>query len=176
MPKKPKPKYPRARLSPAKDQILVIAITHESVVTHDIRPLLDKLLPLAASREIAMRWEGKVTFYFDGWDNDPRETAEIPEIRAYFMDVTAEFPYWFHFVEKVGDTFWHVLRLLCRGHREQTQPGLIGWQFDDHKELFRQINLQFGYMNGLYDQLGLPEEMNQRVSQEIAQLIECSLQ
>ncbi|WP_295456245.1 chlororespiratory reduction 6 domain-containing protein [uncultured Thiodictyon sp.] len=174
MPKKPK--YPRARLSPAKDQILAIAIMRESVVTHDIRPLLDKLLPLAATREIAMRWEGKVTFYFDGWDNDPRETAEIPEIRAYFMDVTAEFPYWFHFVEKVGDTFWHVLRLLCRGHREQTQPGLIGWQFDDHKELFRQINLQFGYMNGLYDQLGLPDEMNQRVSQEIAQLIECSLQ
>ena len=54
----------------------------ESVVTHDIRPLLDKLLPLAATREVAMRWEGKVTFYFDGWDNDPRETAEIPEIRA----------------------------------------------------------------------------------------------
>jgi prevent-host-death family protein len=32
------------------------------------------------------------------------------------------------------------------------------------------------YMNGLYDRLGLPEEMNERISQEIAQLIECSLQ
>jgi len=31
-------------------------------------------------------------------------------------------------------------------------------------------------MNGLYDRLGLPEEMNERISQEIAQLIECSFE
>ena len=90
--------------------------------------------------------------------------------------MTAEFPYWFHFVEKVGDTFWHVLRLLCRGHTEQIRPGLVGWQFDDPGELIRQVDLLLGYMNGLYDRLGLPEEMNERVSQEVAQLIECSLQ
>lgn len=169
-------KYPRAQFSPAKDEMLAIAIMRESVVKHDIRPLLDKLLPLAATREAAIAWEGKVTFFFDGWDQDPRETAEIPAIRAYFLDVTAEFPYWFHFVEKVGDTFWHVLRLLCRGHREQTRPGMIGWQFDDHEELFRQIHLLLGHMNGLHDQLGLPAEMNERIAQEIAQLIECSFE
>ena len=172
----PSPKYPHARLSPAKDEILVIAITRESVVTHDIRPLLDKLLPLADTREAAIAWEGKLTFYFDGWDEDPRETAEIPEIRAYFLNVTAEFPFWFHFVEKVGDTFWHVLRLLCRGHCEQIQAGVIGWQFDDPKELIRQVDLLLGYMNGLYVQLELPAAMGERVSQEVAQLIECSLQ
>lgn len=30
-------------------------------------------------------------------------------------------------------------------------------------------------MNQMYDGLGLPEEMNERVSQEVAQLVECSL-
>ena len=34
-----KPKYPRARLSPAKNALLVLAVTRESVVTGDIRPL-----------------------------------------------------------------------------------------------------------------------------------------
>ena len=172
----PSPRYPRARLSPAKDEILAIAITRESVVTHDIRPLLDKLLPLAATREAAIAWEGKVIFFFDGWDQDPRETAEIPEIRAYFLDVTAKFPYWFHFVEKVGDTFWHVLRLLCCGHRETVQGGMVGWRFEDPADLVRQVDLLLGYMNGLYDRLELPAAMNARVSQEVAQLIECSLQ
>ena len=172
----PKPKYPHARLSPAKDEILAIAIMRESVVTHDIRPLLDKLLPLAASREAAVAWEGKVTFFFDGWDQDPRETAEIPEIRAYFLDVTAEFPYWFHFVEKVGDTFWHVLRLLCRGHREAVQGGMIGWRFEDPAEIVRQVELLSQHMNQMYDRLQLPLTMHQRVSQEVAQLIECSFE
>ncbi len=171
-----RPRYPDARLSPAKDQILAIAITRESVVRHDIRPLLDKLLPLAATREAAIAWEGKVTFFFDGWDRDPRETAEIPAIRSCFMEVTAEFPYWFHFAEKVGDTLFHVLRLLCRGHMERIRAGLVGWRFDDIPELIRQVNLQLGYMNELYDRLDLPEAMRERVSQEVAQLIDCSLQ
>lgn len=30
-------------------------------------------------------------------------------------------------------------------------------------------------MNQMYDRLGLPEEMNERVPQEVAQLVECSL-
>jgi hypothetical protein len=169
-------KYPLAHHSPAKHELMVIGITRESVDTGDVRPLLDKLEALASSREEAIAWEGKLTFYFDGWDADPRETAEIPEIRSYFLDVTAEFPYWFHFSEKVDDTFGHVLRLLCRGHIERQAGGLVGWVFDDLDDLKRQIGLLFGGMNALYGRLGLPEEMHERVSQEVAQLIECSLQ
>jgi hypothetical protein len=171
----PKPKYPRARLSPAKDQLLVIQINRESVVTNDVRPLLDKLSRLSASRAGALHWEGKLTFFFQGWDDDPRETAEIPEIRAFFLDATAEWPYWLHFCEKVGDTVPHVLRLLCRGHREQVRAGMVAWQFDDPHDISRQLLLLFGYMNDLYDRLDLPEEMNRRITEEVTQLIECSL-
>jgi hypothetical protein len=39
----------------------------------------------------------------------------------------------------------------------------------------RQFSLLLGYMNQMYNRLGLPEEMNERVSQEVAQLVECSL-
>ena len=39
----------------------------------------------------------------------------------------------------------------------------------------RQVSLLLGYMNQMYNRLGLPEEMNERVSQEVAQLVECSL-
>ena len=171
-----KPKYPLAHLSPAKDELLAIAIVRKSVVTGDVRPLLDKLSPLAATREAALRWEGRVTFYFDGWDDDPRETAEIPEIRAYFLDVTAEWPYWFHFIEKVGDTFFHILRLLCPGHRTEIRQGLVGWQFEDPHDLIRQLQLLLNHMNSLYDRLDLPEEMNERISQEVFQLFENALQ
>jgi hypothetical protein len=163
-------------LSPAKHEILAIAILRESVVKHDIRPLLDKLLPLAATREAAIAWEGKVTFFFDGWDHDPRETAEIPAIRSYFLDVTAEFPFWLHFVEKVGDTFWHVLRLLCRGRRVAVQGGMVGWRFEDPQDVARQVDLLLGYTYGMYERLDLPDAMAERVSQEVAQLIECSLE
>jgi hypothetical protein len=51
---------------------------------NEVRPLFDKLSRLSASRAAVLRWDGKLTRTFDGQDDDPRETAEIPEIRAYF--------------------------------------------------------------------------------------------
>jgi hypothetical protein len=69
-----------------------------------------------------------------------------------------------------------VLRLLCRGHVEQVADGLVGWCFDDLEEIQHQLLRLFTGMNVLYDRLELPESMNQRISEEVAQLIECMLQ
>lgn len=38
-----RPRYSLARLSPAKDELLVIAITQESVIACDVQPMLEKL-------------------------------------------------------------------------------------------------------------------------------------
>ena len=169
-------KYPLANHSPAKDQLLAIAITRESVVSGDSAPLLEKLEWLSASREVAMQWEGKLTFYFDGWNHDPRETAEIPEIRAFFQGVTAEWPYWLHFSEKVGDTVLHVLRLLCQGEYVRRHSGIVTWAFTDPAALGTQVLQLIVRQHRLYERLGLPDSMQERISEEVAQLIENSLQ
>lgn len=171
-----RPRYPLARLSPAKQELLVLSISRESVIAGDILPVREELAPLAATREAAMHWEGALTFYFEGWDDDPRETAEIPEIRVYFQALTEAWPYWLHFVEKVGDTFGHVLRLLCRGHVEPGEGGMIAWRFDEIGEITQQVMRLFDGMNELHERLELPEAMNERISQEIGQLLEGSLQ
>ncbi len=169
-------KYPLADHSPAKEQLLAIVIARESVITGDTAPLLEKLGFLSESREAAMQWEGRLTFSFDGWDFDPRETAEIPEIRSFFQSLTAEWPYWLHFSEKVGDTVLHVIRLLCHGKYVRRQPGIATWAFADFAEV-QQVLLQlFCGQNVMYDRFGLPETMNERITQEVMQLIENSLQ
>jgi hypothetical protein len=168
-------KYPRARLSPAKQELLVIEFPRERIEADDTAQALEVLSAFTESRETAEWFEGRLTFFFSGWDDDPRETAEIPEIRAWFADLTGAFPYWFHFVEKEGDTFFHVLRLLCAGHIERIEQGMIGWRFDDRKQLSAVVETLFGYMNGLYQKLGLPEEMGRRVTEEVGQLVEGAL-
>lgn len=170
-----RPKYPMARLSPAKDGLLVYAITRESVIARDIAPLLDKLRPLSQSRELALRYEGHIAFYFEGWEHDPREIAAIPEIRAYFAALTEAWPYWLHFIEKVGETFSQLLCLLCRGEYVAVRDGMACWSFADLNEVQNLVLRLFADMNGLYETLDLPEALNERISQEIAQLLECSL-
>ncbi len=71
-----------------------------------------------------------------------------------------------------------MFRLLCQGHtvRNDQETGLVGWRFDDLKEFDRQLRLLFNAMYHLYASLALPEALNRRVSGEVMQLVENSLQ
>lgn len=168
--------YPKARLSPAKNELVVVEFARRHIESGDIAEMLEVLKLMAATRENAELFEGRVTFYFSGWDDDPRELAEIPELRAWFNKLTGEWPYWLHFVEKEGDTLFLALRLLSAGQYVRGRElGMVGWEFADLREFESKVLTLFGYMNGLYDKLGLPEEMNMRVSEEVGQLIEWAL-
>lgn len=66
----------------------------------------------------------------------------------------------------------HVLRLLCRGRFERPQPDLVAWRFADFDDIKRVLSRLFCGQNAMYERLALPEEINERIAQEIAQLIE----
>ena len=170
------PRYPLARASTSKDQLLAFAIARQSVMECDPSYLLNLLKDISSTRQQVIDHEGVVTFYFDGWDADPRETAEIPEIRAYFAALNKGFPYWLHYVEKVDDTLFHILRLLCAGHYERKRAGFCAWRFDDPQQMSTTLLTLFGHMNVLHDRFDIPELTNRRISEEVAQLIECSLE
>jgi hypothetical protein len=165
-------RYPKARLSPSKPELLVIEFSRAQVEAGSIDSALARLQILIEDQEAAEKWEGRVTFYFSGWDEDPRETAQIAEIRTWFAELSAAFPYWFHLTEKEGDTVLHVLRLLCPGRVEAVKEGMVGWRFDDMHDVVSLAKNLFHSQNVLYARLGLSEELNQRVSEEISQILE----
>jgi hypothetical protein len=165
-------RYPRARLSPAKDELMVVTFPRAQVQACNPAPALQQLGFMIETPELAARWEGGLGFTFAGWDDDPRETSAIPAVRAYFAALTEAWPYWLHFAEKVGDTLPHVLRLLCRGHVEPVGAGLVAWRFADAEEVHALLMRLFTQQNALYERLGLPESMNGRISEEVAQLLE----
>ena len=154
---------------------MILTIPRAEVEAGDIAPVAQQLGFLSESAEMAERWEGRIGFVFDGWEDDPRETAEIPAIRVYFGDLAAVWPYWLHFSEKVGDTLPHVLRLCCRGRIEEVGEGLVGWRFADLDEVKREVERQFVEMSRLYAALGLPTTLQERVAEEVGQLLESAL-
>lgn len=168
-------RYPKARLSPAKQELVVIEFSRTDIEANYLDTALARLQVLVDNKEAAEKWEGCATFFFSGWDDDPRETAEIPELRQWFGRLSRAFPYWFHVCEKEGDTVAHVFRLLCTGHIECVNDGVVGWRFEDLQQLSGTMQVLFNHQNALYERLGLPEEMNQRVSEQIAQILENSL-
>lgn len=65
-----------------------------------------------------------------------------------------------------GDTVAHVFRLLCPGHVECRQDGVVGWRFEDLQNLAVTMQVLFDQQNSLYERLGLSEDMNQRVRRD----------
>ncbi len=169
--------YPKARFSPAKDQFIVVEFQRDEVERGDLARAYDLLCGLTDTREAAEFGEGRLLFCFSGWDEDPREICDIPEIRAWFRRLTEVFPYWLHFAEKQGNTLPNALMLLCQGETEWSpHTGMVGWRFADLNELQAIVLRLFTAQNGFYERLGLSEEMNERISEEVAQLLQSSLE
>jgi len=101
--------YPKARLSPAKDEFIVVEFRRDEVERGDLARAHDLL---SALREAAEFGEGRLIFFFSGWDDDPLEISDIPEIRARFGKLTEAFPYWLHFAEKQGNTLLNAQAAL----------------------------------------------------------------
>ena len=171
-----RPHYPLARASTVKEDLVVIQIMRESVMDCDPSYMLELLKSITSTREQVVAYEGRITFYFDGWDDDPRETAEIPEIRAYFTALTEKFPYWMHYAEKAGDTFMHVMRLLCKGHYERKSPEVVTWSFDDLEQMKQVVEFLAIQMNRWHRRHNITYHDNQRIHEEVAQLIGATLQ
>ncbi|ADC64114.1 hypothetical protein [Allochromatium vinosum] len=153
---------------PAGDALrLTVMISRGSVEACDIKLVLARLAPLADSRKVALYWQGTLSFYFEGWEQDPRELYEIPEFRAYFRALTDAWPYWWHYIEKDGQAFSLVLGLLCRGHIEFTGDVSIGWRFADPDEIRRTIRALHEGVSRLYAWLKLSEEDSRQIEQQI---------
>ncbi len=76
----------------------IIHIRRRDIVAGDIRPVVRLLGELTATPNDWRRLRGQVLFAIDGWNTDPREIFEIPEVRAYWAKLDRAFPAWSYFV------------------------------------------------------------------------------
>lgn len=65
-------RYSHARLSPAKQELLVIEFARRHIDAGDIGEMLEVLAPMVESRENAEIFEGRVTFFFAAFGQGER--------------------------------------------------------------------------------------------------------
>ncbi len=73
-----------------KDAMVVLALTRQEVESGHFASALERLHVLAGSRESAMRYQESLIFIVEGYDDDPRELQEIPEVREFFSNVRCQ--------------------------------------------------------------------------------------
>lgn len=89
-------------------------IDNHDVIEMDVsrpRAFFDRL---RATKELAHQCQGKVEISFFGYESDPRELFEIPEVRRYIAVLDQALPELFFFVRTEKPTFTFTTFVLCQ--------------------------------------------------------------
>lgn len=160
-----------SRFSPTKDQQVIVVCDSAEITAGDISGVLAAFKSLSSDRSSTMSAEGAVTLVFHGYDDDPRELEVIPEIRIWFAQLFAAWPYWSFFANRIDQTVPLVLALLLPGERVASEPGVVGWCFD-LEELKPLLLEMFGHQNELIERLGIGEDVNERLTRDFLEAVQ----
>lgn len=130
------------------------------------------------NRSLRMDLRGKVMFTVYGYDDDPRELWEIPEVRAWMAIAEPEIKYWLWFMSL--DPKVDSMRLLqyCVSlvHRKNVKPEIGDLALHiDVKDRRMFLDRHFGWLNELCAQFSIPEKINREVSARFGQYLESRL-
>lgn len=141
--------------------IIVLAITRKEVESGSIASTLEHLHTLTDTRENALLYRESLVFQVGGYDDDPRELTEIPEVRAFFHHLAAEWPHWLWFLARGCGAVVLLLALLCEVKMVRSSgrnaEGGYATEFASKTELAAVMMDLFDRGNSLFNTYGLPD-------------------
>ena len=141
---------------------IVMVVSRDEVESLDLSGCLGVLDSLIDSREKAMRFRDRVNFSVDGYNDDPRELFEIPEVRTFIRELDVKWPYWFFFLSKTTDTLKMIMFSLCRYQR--ARGGLIRY---DPKDVKLFLYKHFDALNRIFGRFDFDKPLNKEMSEAI---------
>jgi hypothetical protein len=109
---------------------------------------IDKMLKVIKKHGIK-KYKNNIVFQIDGYNDDPREIYEIPEIKAFYKKVFEKYPYMLYFLSNINSNDAWVLACLCNKHQTSSIVGKkevnLKMQFDNNV-LIQILNQTIAYM------------------------------
>lgn len=155
-----------ARFRPAVMEPIYLVFSRDQIESDDISEPLKALRQLADNPEKAVAASGRISIVIDGYDADPRELFEIPEVRRYIKALDEMWPYWFFFLSQADDSIKVVESCLCDSI--EVVPGVTSV---DTEQLNVCLTRHFSAMNHYCESLNLPESKIEEISEGVISLI-----
>lgn len=154
------------RYRPAIAEPMFLVFSREQVEKGGVEEALRLLHNLTSSPDYAVTYCGRASLIIDGYNADPRELFEVPEVRAFIQAIDNQWPYWFFFLSQADDSIKIIESCLCDSI--EVIPGVTSL---DLAQMERSLARHFGALNRLCEALNLPESKNQEISEGIISLI-----
>jgi serine/threonine protein kinase len=141
----------------ASDNPLFFGVPYEDICSGDIKTVLEALNGFLECREYVLAGRGRVTLAFEGYDDDPRDVYDIPEVRRYVVALDKAFPYLFYFVDLNLDTIKVLALCLCRvvkiENGSRPHPDDFRRFLFDHVTALNQLTENFALEDGIKEEV-----------------------
>jgi hypothetical protein len=160
-------RQPRIDLRPGVTEPVVLLISRREVEAGDLASVLSRLKPFLATREDAWRYRGQMTLVVDGYNDDPRELVDIPEVRTLLRGLESSWPLWAYFFNQVDDSI--KLLLSCVAGSRFLGRGAVELDAD---LVAAALGRAFGGMNLIFDRFGFPEDELEKMSNGLVEVLQ----
>lgn len=145
----------------------MLLISRREVEQADLASVLSRLRVFLATREDAWRYRGQMTLVVDGYNHDPRELVDIPEVRTLLRRLEVEWPYWAFFFNQVDDSI--KLLLSCVAGSRYLGNGAVEMDAD---LVAAAMARAFSGMNSVFDRFNFPEDELELMSRGFVEVLQ----
>lgn len=156
-------------MNDVKPDLIIFSFSNESVRNLDFQGFLrqfgEQNLP---SGPALKAMQGKLLISVEGYDDDPRELHEFPEVRRFYQKFYQAFPYWLFFVSLESDCLKMMELSLLSSLTMLRRDGVAQVQVSyDPVELVRGLAKQFMPMNLMCERAGMTEPEIYNLSRDV---------
>jgi hypothetical protein len=105
---------------------LVLAISRQEIERGRVGDAVDRLLQITDEPGLARHAADRLVLWVSGYDDDPRPLGQIPQVRAFFQQVHAHWPYWLAYLAPETDQLPLLLSLLVEMRVMQVRADQVG--------------------------------------------------
>lgn len=157
-------------LRPGVTEPILFVISRQQVEDLDIDGPFDFLISLMPadppdSPEAVWARKGRVSLIIAGYDSDPRELFEIPEVCRYLKALDDLWSFWFFFFSQADESL--VVLAMCLASAIEVEPGKA---YVDPEGMRRFLERGFSGIKHVFDTYGFPPGENLALSTEILRM------
>ena len=142
---------------------IVLQISQEAIQNCDTSEYVSLLHGATGSLQSFEAAFQKYVFLISGYDDDPRELYQIPEVVSFIKDLNSKLPFWLYFVNTSDKKFFSwMIACLCQAMSLDQDEETIYADFnaDAYNDL---IEYQFSNIVKLMSGLGMGESIQEKV-------------
>ena len=142
---------------------IVLQISQEAIQNCDTSEYVTLLHGITGSLQSFEEGFQKYVFLISGYDDDPRELYQIPEVVSFIKDLNSKLPFWLYFVNTSDKKFFSwMIACLCQAMSLDQDEETIYADFD--AEAYNDlIEYQFSNIVKLMSGLGMGESIQEKV-------------